>query len=341
MRMNAHFSVPLARFTTFHIGGPATALIEIHEEEDIPAALAYARENDLPVFVLGAGSNLLVPDEGVRGVVLHMRICDRTLEDDRDHVVLTAGAGAMWDDIVDIACAQDLRGIENLAGIPGTLGGAVVQNIGAYGAELAPVFAYADVLDSTTGKEKRITREQALFAYRSSFFKEHPELIIMRVALMLAKQGPLQTTYADLLRAAEAGVPLVTSADVASAVRTIRADKFPSITDEGTAGSFFKNPILEEDQAAALAARYPGLPLFPLGGGMVKIPLAWILDHALSLKGYAKGPARLYEKQPLVIVTHGDARAEDVDALAHEVSARVFDATQITIEREVETFGAR
>jgi len=339
--MDAQTSVPLARLTTFHIGGPATALIHADTQEDISTALDYARESGLPLYVLGAGSNLLVPDEGVHGVVLHMRMSDMAMEDDGEQILLIAGAGAMWEDIVDAACASDLYGIENLAGIPGTLGGAVVQNIGAYGAELAPVFAYAEVVDSATGKESRITREEALFAYRSSLFKKHPELIIVRVALALAKRAPLQTAYADLVRAREAGTPLTTPKEVAHAVRGIRARKFPTPAEGGTAGSFFKNPVITEEVAVALAERYPGLPTFPQGEGMVKVPLAWILDHALALKGYAKGPVRLYEKQPLVIVAESGARAEDVDALASEIHARVFDATNIIIEREVETFGAR
>lgn len=339
--MDAQTSVPLARLTTFHIGGPATALIHADTQEDISTALDYARESGLPLYVLGAGSNLLVPDEGIHGVVLHMRMSDMAMVDDGEQMLIIAGAGAMWEDIVDAACASDLYGIENLAGIPGTLGGAVVQNIGAYGAELAPVFAYAEVMDNATGKESRITREEALFAYRSSLFKTHPELIIVRVALVLAKHAPLQTAYADLVRAREAGTSLTTPKEVAHAVRGIRARKFPTPAEGGTAGSFFKNPVLTEEVAAALAERYPGLPTFPQGEGRVKVPLAWILDHALALKGYAKGPVRLYEKQPLVIVAQTGARAEDVDALAREIHARVFDATSIIIEREVETFGAR
>lgn len=335
--MNVETSVPLAPLTTFRIGGPARIYIPVHTEEETESAIALARDRGLSLFVLGAGSNILVPDSGINGVVLHMQMRDIALEDNGDYVELVAGAGTLWEAVVDTACAEGLHGIENLAGIPGTLGGAVVQNIGAYGAELAPVFAYADVIDRTTGVKRRITKGDASFDYRTSTFKQHPELVITRVALALAKHAPLRTQYADLARAAESGVALATPADVAKAVRAIRAQKFPSGSDEGTAGSFFKNPIVPQALAASLVERFPGLPTFPLEDGAVKIPLAWILDHVLSLKGYAKGLVRLYEKQPLVIVAQTGARAADVDALAQEVSERVREATQIIIEREVET----
>ena len=339
--MNVETSVLLAPLTTFHIGGPARVFIPIHTEEDAETAIALARDRGLSIFVLGAGSNILVPDSGIDGVVLHMQMRDMALTDNGEYVELVAGAGALWEDIVDAACSHELHGIENLAGIPGTLGGAAVQNIGAYGAELSPVFSYAEVIDSTTGAKRRIAKEEASFAYRTSTFKQHPELLITRVALTLKKQAPLRTEYADLVRAVESGVALVTPADVAKAVRAIRAQKFPSSKEEGTAGSFFKNPIVPQALAASLIEKFPGLPTFPLENGMVKIPLAWILDHALSLKVYAKGLVRLYEKQPLVLVAQTGASAADVDAFANEISERVHEATQIRIEREVETIGVK
>lgn len=330
-------SVPLAPLTTFRIGGRAHSYVAVTTDEEAKAAIAHARDRGLRLFVLGAGSNVLISDDGFDGLVLHMQMQDMRIEDTGSQIELVAGAGVKWDAIVDAAIERSLHGVENLAGIPGTLGGAVVQNIGAYGAELAPVFAYADVLDSTTGEERRIGKEEAAFAYRTSFFKRHPELVIVRVALSLAKEAPLLTGYADLERARASGVPLGTPAEVACAVRAIRAGKFPSSSGEGTAGSFFKNPSIPAAVAASLAKRYPGLPVFPLDGGMAKVPLAWVLDQVLALKGYAKGPVRLFEKQPLVIVASEGARAADVDALAEEVCTRVQDATGIVIEREVES----
>lgn len=339
--MNTQEHVTLAPFTTFHIGGPARVVVEAYSEEDIRASLALASKEGLLISVLGAGSNVLVPDAGIEGVVVRIALSDISFEDAGRDDLLVAGAGAYWENIVDAATERGVFGIENLAGIPGMLGGAVVQNIGAYGTELSRVFEYADCIDTATGEKRRVTRAEASFAYRTSFFKSHRELIIVRVALRLAKQAQLDTTYADVARAQASGTPLATPLEVARAIRAIRAEKFPRSAEEGTAGSFFKNPSVSHEQAAELCGRFPGLPTFPQEDDSVKVSLAWILDHVLSLKGYAKGRVRLYEKQPLIIVAQSGATAAEVDALATDVCARVLAATNIAIEREVETFGVR
>ncbi|MFZ2167587.1 MAG: UDP-N-acetylmuramate dehydrogenase [Minisyncoccia bacterium] len=339
--MNIQEHISLAPFTTFRIGGPARVFVEAHSEEDIQAAIALARDRGLPLYALGAGSNVLVPDAGVEGVVLRVCVDGLLFEDAGDSELLVGGAGTPWEEVVDAVALRGVFGIENLAGIPGTLGGAAVQNIGAYGVELSSVFAYADVVDSKTGDARRVDAREAAFAYRTSLFKEHRTLIIVRVALRLAKKGQLNTAYADLARVQAEGTFLATLVDVVREVRVIRAAKFPSLLEEGTAGSFFKNPIIPNEQALELAQRFPGLPVFPQKDGTAKVSLAWLLDHALSLKGYASGNVRLYEKQPLVMVARDGATGAEVDAFAMYVSERVFAETGIVIEREVETFGMR
>lgn len=337
--MKLQENIPLAPHTTLGVGGRARYLIEVHTKEDIDEAIVFAREKDLPLFVLGKGSNVFVPDADVEGVVLLMSLRGIAIEEGAEEVVLIAGAGVPWEEVVDAASAQSVFGIQNLAGIPGSLGGATVQNIGAYGAEFSEVFEYADVVDRANGEKRRVMRAEAAFAYRTSFFKEHPELIITRVALRLSKSAQPNIAYADLVRAKEAGVPLDTPSEIAGAVRGIRADKFPRILGEGTAGSFFKNPIISRELGDELALRYPGLLVFPQEDGSAKISLAWILDHILLLKGYTKGHVRLYEKQPIVLVAHRGATATEVDEFANEIAERVKSATGITIEREVEIFG--
>lgn len=332
--------LPLAPFTTFHIGGPARVFIEAHTEEEVEKARGEAARRALPLMLLGNGSNLLVPDAGVEGVVLKMALRDSTFEDRGDEVLLIGGAGLAWDAVVDAAIAHGVFGIENLAGIPGTLGGASVQNIGAYGASFADAFEYADTIDRVTGARARITHAEAGFGYRTSRFKETCSLIITRVALRLSRRAELNLAYPDLARAQEAGVPLTTLAEVAGAVRAIRAKKFPQTLEEGTAGSFFKNPVVPQGVAAALGARYPGLPVFPHEEGSAKLSLAWILDNVLSLKGYAVGRVRLYERQPLVMVARAGALASEVETLACTVEEKVRATTGIVIEREVETFCA-
>lgn len=339
-------NVPLAPLTTLGVGGAARFFIEAHAEDDIREAAALARQKNLPLFALGAGSNILVPDVGIEGVVLKMSLRNIEVEEDGNDILLIAGAGVLWEDIVDAAVAHSVFGIENLAGIPGSVGGAAVQNIGAYGAELADTFEYADSIDSTTGMKRRIVRADAAFAYRTSTFKKNRAHIITRVALRLTKRAVPNIAYADLERARAEGTPLSTPLEIARAVRSIRALKFPQNRGEGTAGSFFKNPVVDGETLARLRVQYPGMPVYPVsaGGGSAsggKVSLAWLLDHALSLKGFSRGAARLYEKQPLIIVARAGARARDVDTLADLVEERVFAATGIRIEREVETFGTR
>jgi len=337
MKLQEH--VPLVPLTTFHIGGPARFFTEAQTIEEIMHALAFARERPLPIFVLGGGSNVLVADEGVDGVVLKVAMRDIQFESDGGDTLLVAGAGARWDDVVDSACVKGIFGIENLAGIPGTIGGAVVQNIGAYGAELANVFEYADVIDLRTGENKRITRSDAMFAYRTSFFKEQRAYVIARAALRFARGATPNISYPDIASRHTLGESLDTPSDIVRAVRAIRLKKFPKNAEEGTAGSFFKNPIVSRELADSLARRFPGLVVFPNENGMVKISLAWVLDKALSLKGFSIGGARLYEEQPLVIVARSGATAGEVDALAREVAGKVFIKIGIKIEREVEYVG--
>ncbi len=341
--MTPRFREPLAPKTTLGIGGPASVFIFAESDADVVAAADYAREHRMQLRVIGAGSNLLVPDEGIEAVVV--RVTNKTISFDtaRDGLVLvTAGAGAAWDALVDAAAERGLYGIENLAGVPGTVGGAAVQNIGAYGAVLSDVFTHAEVYNTLTCATERIERTQAAFGYRASIFKSRRECIILRVTLSLASSGVLKLEYPDLVRFQAERGQLETPAQTARTIRAIRAKKFPDLSREGTAGSFFANPVLSESDAQALAARFPGLPLFslPESPGRMKVPLAWILEHVLHLKGFTLGAARLYEKHALVLVVSRDGNARTVDALAEEVAQRVHAATGIVVEREVETFTA-
>ncbi|MDP2652378.1 MAG: UDP-N-acetylmuramate dehydrogenase, partial [bacterium] len=261
--MNVQEHVPLAPFTTLNIGGSARFFIEARTEEEIQEAFAYARERNLPLFFLGAGSNLLVPDTSVEGVVLKIALHSVAFENNGDETLLIAGAGTPWEEIVDAASERELFGIENLAGIPGTMGGAAVQNIGAYGAELADIFAYADVIDTATGIHRRIEQAEAAFSYRTSFFKMHRELVVVRVALHLSKRGTPNIAYPDLAlalrslgEAGRASKASLTPTEIVSAIRTIRAQKFPCASEGGTAGSFFKNPIVDEKTLTRLRTQY-------------------------------------------------------------------------------------
>lgn len=330
-------NVALAPLTTLRVGGPAQAYLRIAERDALRAFLASHYEG--PIAVLGGGSNTLVRDEGVNALVLHVAMSGILFTPDGDDVLLIADAGTSWEEVVDSAIERGLYGIENLAGIPGTIGGAVVQNIGAYGAELRSVFEYADCTDLLTKEEKRVQSIDAHFGYRDSLFKQRPELLITRVALRLHKKGTLDTSYQDIARV-HAVSPLTTPRALAEAVRDIRRGKFPDLAKEGTAGSFFKNPVVSVERAEELQVRYPELPSYVAENG-VKISAAWLLDHALGLRGYAQRHVRLYEKQPLVLVTNDGAQARDVEALAENVAQRMHDVCAITLVREVVTLDAK
>lgn len=340
--MTVREEVALAPMTSLGIGGPARFFIEAGAEDELVRAAAFAKERDLPLRVLGGGTNILVPDEGVDAVVVRIVAhAIRIEEGEGGAVALRADAGARWDDLVDHATSFGAWGVENLAGIPGSAGGALVQNIGAYGAELADTFAAADAYDLSRGAWVRIEKRDAEFGYRTSVFKHRPDLVIWRLMFRLAREGAPRLAYADLARAKEAGEPLRTPCEVAETVRAIRSRKFPA-GGAGTAGSFFKNPRLDGRAIERLLARYPELPVFREEGSEGgKVPLAWLLDHALGLAGYADGPVRLFERQPLVLVAERGARASDVDRFADEIARRAHDELGIAIEREAETFRAR
>ncbi len=326
--------VPLSSLTTLRVGGRAQVVATCTSVEEVHAALAYAREHNLPFYVLGEGSNVLAHDTGYAGLIIRIEIPGLSFEEENGSVKVHAGAGVSWDELVEAAAKRGLWGLENLAGIPGLVGAAPVQNIGAYGAELKDTLESVEVIDAKTGEEKRLTSDECKLSYRDSTFKHDASLIITGVTLMLQKEGTPRIEYGDLLRAKEAGVDLSTPLAIGAAVRQIRSGKFPDRTRFGTAGSFFKNPILTQEAYDALCAKYGPIPQFPNPKG-VKIPLAFILDKVLGLRGHRKGAAWLFGAQPLVLVLDEGGTASDVDSLAREIETRVKEETGISIEREV------
>lgn len=339
--------VPLAALTTFGTGGKARELLELEREDDLEAAAMAARAGAF--FILGGGSNLLAPDAGLDAAVLRPAFKGISFEGAGEGRVRAAiAAGESWDGFVKAAAARGLWGVENLAGIPGTAGGAAVQNIGAYGAALSDTFDYADAFDVRTGKMQRLDRAMCAFGYRDSIFKRRPELLITRIALLLCVRARANLSYRDPSRRYRDLESFLgahadpSPAEMGAAIRAVRAGKFPDLAREGTAGSFFANPVLPEPAARALAARFREMPLFPLPEtGAVKVPLGWILDHALDLRGFSYGSARVYEKHALVIAAQRGARSSDIEALARLIERKVFEETGLVIEREVITLRAR
>ncbi|MDO8483117.1 MAG: UDP-N-acetylmuramate dehydrogenase [bacterium] len=338
--------IPLSEHTTFKIGGNARYFFRAKTLEEVREALGFARENALPFFVLGGGSNLLVGENGFSGVIIKNEISGLSFKEDSGDVLVTAGSGENWDNFVSGCVSRGLYGLENLSGIPGTVGAAPVQNIGAYGVEAKDSVVSVEVLEAKTGAVRNFTTAECTFAYRDSFFKtvEGKSYIITGVTFRLKKEGTLNVGYKDLKNYFSKADVSPTLQSVREAVLEIRGKKFPDLKTTGTAGSFFKNPVIPLEQYETLKKQYPDLPFFLMSNvngqmSTVKLPLAWILDNVLHLKGFMTGSVGLHEAQPLVIVHTGGGKAEDVRRLAEGVAGKIKDATGIEVSWEVEYLG--
>ena len=338
MTLEVRENVPLAPLTTFKLGGAARFFVAIRTARELEEALAFARERSLPTFVLGGGANTLISDAGFNGLVLKIEVRGVEGMQEGDTVVRTAGAGEPWDALVARSVEEGLWGIENLSGIPGTLGGAVVQNIGAYGAALSQVLRAVEVFDTKEGAVRELALADCAFGYRGSIFKaEEGRYVVLRATIALKRVPAPNLAYKDLALRFIGSTPSLT--EIRDGVLEIRRGKFPDLAVEGTAGSFFKNPILPLEAAQALKARYPELPLFPLPESRdMKVPLGWFLDYrhgVIDLREVQVGGARMYEKHFLVIVAARGSSAKDVVELARIVQERVRAACALEIEPEV------
>lgn len=323
-------NVPLAPLTTFRLGGPARFFVRVQNKEELVQALSFAKEKALKVLLLGGGSNLLVADAGFDGLVIKIELAGIEVHSDS----LSAGAGASWDALVERAIAEGLWGLENLSGIPGSVGGAVVQSIGAYGAAVSETLSSVDVYDTQTGETKTLSRQECALGYRDSLFKQQEgRYVVLRATFALSCTARPNLSYKDLaaLRGAQSSL-----LQVREAVLGIRRGKFPDLTKEGTAGSFFKNLILPRAQAEELRVRYREMPLFvmPETDG-VKVPLAWLFDHVLQANGMREGGARLFEQQPLVVVADFGSSARDVLALREKIKKLAQETFSLELEEEV------
>ena len=337
--------VRLAPYTTFQIGGPARWFAQAASEDDISAGVAFARERQLPLFVLGGGSNLLVADEGFPGLVLRIALRGMTQSREKDHTLFSAAGGEDWDGFVAFAVAADCAGVECLSGIPGTVGGTPVQNVGAYGQEVAQTIVTVRAFDRTAGRFVDLPASGCGFSYRRSIFNssERGRYIVTRVDYALRPHASPTYSYADLTRyfAAHDDVS-PTLAEVRDAVRAIRARKGMLLVegdpDCRSAGSFFKNPVVPVTVLAALAQSLgidqQGIPVYPAQAGEVKLSAAWLIERAGFAKGYALGRAGISSRHTLALINRGGATSADVLALRDQVTATVASRFAIGLEPE-------
>ena len=343
---------PLAAYTTFGIGGPARWFAEAVSEDDVVEAAARARERRVPLFVLGGGSNLLVADKGFDGLVLHVALrgiseAEGAAEDGAPRRIFRAAAGEEWEQCVQRALDAECAGIECLAGIPGTVGGTPVQNVGAYGQEVAPAIERVRAFDLEERRFVELSANECGFSYRRSRFNtvDRGRFVVTRVDFRLTPGGAPAVRYPELRRAVEtelAGGAEPTLAQVAEMVRCIRRSKGMLIVegdaDGRSAGSFFKNPVVPIERLQRSAAR--GAPQFPAGEGCVKISAAWLIEQAGFPKGYTMGRAGISTRHTLALVNRGGATAAEILALAEKIATAVEERFGIRLEREPVLVGA-
>ena len=330
----------LREFNTFGINESAERLVLVETEQQLRDALAFADAQSWPVTVLGGGSNMILAGP-LAGLVIAMRSRGRrVLSREPGRVVIEGEAGENWHQLVGWSLDHGFHGLENLSLIPGTLGAAPMQNIGAYGVELCDVFDSLDALDRTTGEVCRFDREACRFAYRDSLFKQQAgRFVILRVRLRLSTQPVPRLDYAPLAAAWTAtGLGRPDSRVISQLVCQIRRSKLPDPAQLGNAGSFFKNPLLQADQAAALLATWPAAPHYPQTDGSVKLAAGWLIEQA-GWKGHSRDRVGVHSEQALVLVNLGGARGADVMALAGDIQRDVQAKFGVQLEMEPQLVG--
>jgi UDP-N-acetylmuramate dehydrogenase len=337
--------VPLAQYTTFQIGGPARWFAEAASEDDIAAGVAFATERRLPLFILGGGSNLLVSDAGFPGLVLRIALQGIASTNEDDRFIVSAAAGEDWDGLVAYAVASNAAGVECLSGIPGTVGGTPVQNVGAYGQEVSQTIVTVRAFDRKSLRFVDLPAADCGFSYRRSIFNstQRERYVVSRVDYALRKDAPANIVYADLTRyfAARNGAA-PTLAEVREAVRSIRAQKgmllMPGDADCRSAGSFFKNPVVPvtvlDSLAEELGVEKRSIPAYPARDGEVKLSAAWLIERAGYQKGYALGKAGISSRHTLALINRGGASAAEVTTLRDKVTDTIAARFGIRLEPE-------
>jgi UDP-N-acetylmuramate dehydrogenase len=343
-------NIPLAPLTTLQVGGAARYFAETKREDEIREAVEFAKARDLQLFVLGGGSNLVIADSGWPGLALRIAIGGiSTARNDAagGAVLFSVGAGVNWDDFVAQAVAQNCAGIECLSGIPGSAGGTPVQNVGAYGQEVADTIESVRALDLKENRVAVLPNPACGFRYRSSIFNrsERGRYIILRVNYRLKRGGAPNLKYADLQKhfTRNAGPRTPPSlAEVRAAVREIRRSKGMLITpndeDCRSAGSFFKNPVLGGEEFKQLSARAESegleVPSYPALEVQHKVSAAWLVEHSGFSKGYISGAAGISHSHALALINRGGAKASDIVRLKDEIQSAVRESWGILLEPE-------
>jgi UDP-N-acetylmuramate dehydrogenase len=352
--MTVRQNVALAPLTTLQLGGAARFFVEASGDEDLQAALVFAGQRSVPAFVLGGGSNLVVPDAGFDGLVVRLVSTGVSFRPQGDDVVCEVAAGEPWDPVVAAAVGRNLAGLECLSGIPGSAGATPIQNVGAYGQEVADTVWAVRVLERASGTIVTLDAAACGFAYRDSNFKRDPQRhVVLGVSFTLRPGGAPTVRYAELAAALAATSSPPSLAGVRATVLALRRRKSMVIAADDpnlrSVGSFFTNPVLDAAAADAVVARALAagvvddpakLPRYPAAGGLVKLAAGWLIERSGMTKGLRRGPVGISSNHALALVHHGGGRTADLLALAREVRAAVNDRFGVWLAPEPVILGA-
>lgn len=335
--MDVHTNIPLKNYVTMHIGGNARFMADIHSPDDLPNVIQRAAEQQLPVYILGGGSNTIVHDEGYPGLVIRNRIPGfEVIAETPSDVTIKIGAGEDWDSVVKRTVEMNLTGIECLSAIPGTAGAAPVQNIGAYGQEVAEAFVSLEAYDRKRNKMTSLASEDCQFSYRFSIFRgeQMGRYIITSITLRLYKSAPQQPFYKGVQDYLDANnITIFTPRVLRDAVIAIRKEKLPDPKERPNNGSFFKNAVVEDWQLAPLREEYPDMPVYDMPNGGFKIPTGWLIEQA-GFKGELLHGMRVHDKNALVLINESATGYADLAAARDEIIGAVRDKFRIQIEQE-------
>jgi UDP-N-acetylmuramate dehydrogenase len=334
-----HYS--LQDFNTFGIDASARYFTVISSLETYVTLLKSGLYSHIPHLFLGGGSNILCT-KNIEALVIKIEIMGfEVIQEDADQVILRSGAGERWDDLVHYAVSHHWSGIENLSLIPGTVGAAPMQNIGAYGVEIKDTFESLEALNLDTLAVEKFDKQQCKFAYRESFFKQEGKgkYLISSVCLRLSKKPNLKTSYGAIQTVLNSkGVIDPSIQDISKAVIEIRKSKLPDPKEIGNSGSFFKNPTLSSQEASRLKNAYPGIPHFPVDmSSDIKFPAAWFIEQA-GWKGFRDGDAGVHVNQALVLVNYGHATGKQIQELSEKIKASVLEKFGVPLETEVNIY---
>lgn len=336
--MQIHTNVSLKNFLTMKLGGNARFMTEIFTPDELAQACRNAKKNSIPFFILGGGSNIVAKDEGFNGLVVHNKIAGfEVIEDTASYCVLKIGSGENWDDVVRRSVDMQLSGIEAMSAIPGTAGAAPVQNIGAYGQEIAESLVSLEAYDSKQDGFVTLTNDDCGFSYRSSIFRESEagRYGIYSITLKLYKTMPQPPFYDALQRYLDehSSSSMYSSQVIRDAIIAIRSDKLPDPSKRPNTGSFFKNAIIEEWHYTDLLANWPDMPRYDMGNHLVKVPTGWLIEHA-GLKGKLLHGMRIHDKNCLVLINESATSYADLAAAREEIVNIIRDTYRIDIFQE-------